>query len=1002
MKAILCLMGKLCLINKLLSLQHILALLLVITIIEVQQSVAQTPNRIKGNVSSASTSIPLVGVTIKVKNTNKTSATDVLGNYQIQANEGDILVFSFVGYDSFEFKVSKQDQINASLNPSTNQLEEVILNAGYYETSKRLATGSIAKISAAEIERQPVGNPLQAMQGRMAGVYIEQTSGIPGTAMNVLIRGRNSIDSGNDPLYLIDGIPFTAESFSSGSALNALSPLNLINPSDIETIEVLKDADATAIYGSRGANGVILITTKKGTAGKTQIQATASTGFSKVSRMMKMMNTAQYLEMRNEALSNDGIAPLASHHDVNGTWDQTRYTDWQKELIGGTANYSNGQLSLRAGDKQTQLLLSGNYHKQTTIFSKDQNTERSSMHFSASHKSPNERFKASVSSIFSSDNSTIFNGDLTNVALSLAPNAPALFKENGSLNWENSTWINPLRNFELSVGGQNRVLNTSAAMEYSIFDDLMFRTNFGFTDIRSNENIQKPSTFDDPALNYTADRATLSTNHTTIRSWIIEPQLHWTKAFGFGKIALLSGLTFQAEERTTTFMRGTGFASDALIGNIKAANQITVNKNDYSEYRYQALFGRLNYNFKNKYLINFTGRRDGSSRFGPNKRYANFASIGAAWIFSEEAFFENNLSFLSTGKLRGSYGTSGNDQIGDYEYLNVYEATGKYNNLSSLGPISLYNPDFGWEVNKKLEGTLDLGFIQDRIFLSATYYQNRSSNQLIKYPLAATTGFQSIRKNLDAKVQNIGFEFELNTVNVESRAFNWTSSLNLTFTRNKLLEFPNIETSSYAKDYIVGHPLDISKRYQFIGLNPEKGVWEVRDFNNDGKIDDDDKQIIVPRGPRYYGGLNNRLQYKKWELNFLFQFVNHTKENFRTMYNLPGINNQPARLLENRWKKPGDHADIQRFTIGYNTDAVYGYINYASSDAAIGDASYIRLKNIELSYEIPFLNNRMKNRIFIQGQNVFTLTNYFGLDPEIANLKLPTLRTLTAGIQITL
>lgn len=966
---------------------------------------------ILGKVISASTGEALPGAVIKVTSNKQTVLSNDKGEFIFSLANGVYnLSVHYLSYKtkSLNIQVPLADSLIIKLEVDDTNLNEVEINAGYYTVKDKERTGSISRITSETIARQPVSNPLLAMQATMPGIYIQQTSGIPGSNINVRIRGRNSIDAGNNPFYIIDGVPFSSQAMTSSFSSDVLyglagaSPFNSINPNDIESIEVLKDADATAIYGSRGANGVVLITTKKGKAGKTQVDFNVLSGFSKVSRKMKMFNTDQFLAMRREAFSNDGTTPGAADYDINGTWDQTRNTDWQKELIGGTAGFTNAQLSVSGGNEHTRFLLSGSFNSQTTVMPGDFGYNRYATHFSASHTGLNGKLKIDFSTILSADRNHLFDQDLTFNAIVLAPNAPALYNEDGSLNWEKSTWINPLSETRKDFLANGLNLSNNAIIIYRLLKGFTVKANLGFTDNRMNDRKIEPSSFYDPALNKTPANAISDFNNTRAQSWIAEPQLNWDAKFGFGKLSFLVGLTFQAQGRDQQALRGTGFPSDDLMQNLQAASVITVRDYSNTEYRYNAVFGRVNYIRKEKYILNLTGRRDGSSRFGPGKQFANFGAVGAAWLFSKEKWMER-FSFLSLGKLRASYGLSGNDQIGDYEFLDVYKSGNPYNGITGLNPLRLFNPDFAWEVNKKFELGLDVAFFNDRIRLTTGYYKNTSSNQLVKYPLALTTGFSSVRNNMAATVRNTGFELELNTVNIRNKQLSWSSSFNLTVPYNKLVAFPGLAASSYANTYVVGMPLNIRKLYKTTGINPQTGLWGFVDVNGDQIINSNgDQQFVEVIGQQFYGGFNNEISYKNLQLSVLFQFVKQRSGNFASSYGAyPGINNQPLAYLNKQWQKPGDAASVQKLTSGANTEATSAYSKYTESTGVVDDTSFIRLKNVQLAYTANKLfsgNNSVK--LFMQGQNLFMITKYFGLDPEMGGITMPGLRTVTFGANL--
>ncbi|MGX7668871.1 SusC/RagA family TonB-linked outer membrane protein [Flavobacterium pedocola] len=955
-------------------------------------------HKVTGTVHDTNGALP--GVSVTIKNTQTVTLTDGNGTYTVDAKPTDTLVFSFMGYKTQLIAVNYRSKINVTLQEDATQLQEVKVNAGYYSVKEKERTGSIAKISSKDLEKQPVTNVLAAMQGRMAGVSVTQTTGVAGGGFDIQIRGINSLRAnGNQPLYVIDGVPYSSDPIGTGVTSPVLptqpSPLNSINPDQIESIEILKDADATAIYGSRGANGVVLITTKKGKQGKTRFSANISSGIGTVTNFVDLMNTEQYLQMRHEAFVNDGISPYPFYaYDVNGTWDQTRYTDWQKELLGKNASFTNVQGSISGGTASTQFLVSTNYNKQTTVFPGDFGYKKGNVHVNLNHESEDKRFTITFSAGYTAQDNLQPRVDPTLTALSLAPNAPALYDSEGNLNWEGSTWNNPLADLRSVYHAKTSDLIATTVLSYKLMDNLELKSSFGFTETKNDANSISPSTTYDPAYGLGSEYSALFISEANRKSWIVEPQLNWKKEFASGKLDVLVGTTFQSQKGNQLVQLGFGFPSNSLIYNLASASNLYLLGSEETVYKYQAFFGRVNYNFKEKYIVNVTGRRDGSSRFGPGKQFANFGAVGAAWLFSKERLLEGN-KVLSFGKLRGSYGITGNDQIGDYQYLDTYASSGViYQGTIGLEPTRLFNPDFGWETNKKLELALETGFFNDRLFLTTGWYSNRSSNQLVGIPLPGTTGFTSLQANLDATVQNRGLELSLRTVNFQNTHFGWTTNVNFTQSRNKLLAFPDLENSTYSSQYIIGQPLNIKKVYHFTGINPVTGVYEFEDVNGDGVLSaQDDKQVIKDFNPEFFGGVQNQFRYRQLQLDFLFQFVKQLNWSPLVNASVPGtMSNQPIEVA-------GSH---QIYTDGSNGSAVDAFYRYIESDAAVVDASYVRLKNISLSWDVP--KRLLKNvtcRIYVQGQNLLTFTNYSGADPEFKSSGyLPPLKVWTTGMQL--
>lgn len=962
-------------------------------------------HQIQGTVTDGSN--PLPGVTIAVKSKSGAAAiSDYSGQYTISAAANDTLIVSFIGFKTAMIPVQGRKIVDVKLLYDTTTLQEVRVNAGYYSVKESERTGSIARITSKDIETQPVTNVLATMQGRMAGVSIIQTTGVPGGGFDIKIRGQNSLRTdANAPLYIIDGVPYSSDPIGYNQTATTFptvtSPLNNINPESIESIEVLKDADATAIYGSRGANGVVLITTKKGKAGKTTFTVKASTGAGTVTKFIKLMNTEQYLAMRRQAFVNDKLSQYKTRdYDINGIWDQNRYTDWQKELLGGTAQITNILGSVSGGSERTQFLLSGSYYTESSVFAGDFIYKKGGGQFSLNHQSENNKFRLTFSSGYNLQDNDQPAFDFTAESRTLAPNAPALYSADGSLNWENKTWSNPLRNLNAEYKSKTKDFITNTVLSYEVLPGLFIKSSLGYTNLITIETRTSPSTIFNPANNFTSARSSIYVNNTDRSSWIAEPQISLEKDFAGGKFDILFGSTFQHQATSRIFHSGNGFSSNSLIYNLAAASILTVLLNDETQYKYQAFFGRLNYNWQQKYILNLTSRRDGSSRFGPGDQFSNFGAVGAAWLFSNENLFKDS-RWISFGKIRTSYGTTGNDQIGDYQFLDTYSTSGvNYNGIIGLQPTRLYNENFGWEINKKLEAALELGFLKDRIFFTAAWYQNRSSNQLTGIPLPGTTGFSVLQANLDAVVENKGLELTLRTANFKSGNFNWITSFNITFAKNELIRFPGLESSSYSQQYRIGEPLNIKLLYNYKGIDSQSGVYQFEDRNGDGKISfPDDQQSVSDMNPKYFGGFQNHLSYKHWKLDFLFQFVN--QKNKAYLIGLPGqMTNQPTRMTDS-WQ-PGTDAQYQVFSSGTNTAAVDSNYLYSISNAGIEDASFIRLKNIAITYDLPLNLKETQCRIILQGQNLLTFTNYKDGDPEFTiSGFLPPLKVITAAVQLT-
>jgi TonB-linked SusC/RagA family outer membrane protein len=979
---------------------------------------------VTGKVTEAVTQESLAGVNILVKGTTRGTTTDADGKYSLDVETSDILIFSFIGYKTLETTIAGKTSIDITLENDATTMQEVVVKAGYWDVNEKENTGSIVRVTSDQISKQPVTNPLQALQGRLTGVYVTQTSGLPGAGFTIQIRGKNSLRSdGNEPLYIIDGVPYTNTSINSGAGQIVLgtSPFNNIDPASIESIDVLKDADATAIYGSQGANGVVLITTKKGKAGKTSITGGFYSGISQVPHRIDLLNTEQYLEMRREGFANDGITkyPVGTY-DIDGTWDQTRYTDWQKVLIGGTAHMSNADGSISGGSANTRFLLSGSYNKQTTVYPGDFAYQRGAAHFNFSHDSENKKLQLVLTTNFSTDNNNLPANDLIIQSIRLAPSSPRLFTDDGALNWENSTWENPLAKLVNKYKASTKGLFTNATISYEIFKGLTVKTNMGYNTLQ----MQEVSTFPLKAYSPARIAAGLANGQayfgrSSADTWVVEPQVEFIKKVGIGDLTAFAATTFRQSSQDRQSIYAGGYTVDALIEDITSAPFIIPSASS-SQYRYCAVYGRINYNIRQKYIINLTARRDGSSRFGPRRRFGNFGAVGVAWIFSNENLFSQNTilnNLLSFGKLRASFGTSGNDQISDYQYSETYTSIKSYTGTgTSIVPSRIANPYYAWEVNQKLEAAIELGFINDRIKLNMNWYRNQSSNQLVGQSIPTTTGFSSFQANFPATVRNQGWEFELSAINITRHSFKWTSSINLTIPQNKLVAYPDIQNSAYANVYEVGKSTFATKKNHYLGVNPSTGIHTFEDNDRDGNpFGAADKYVLVKVGQDYYGGLRNTITAGSFDISFFFQFTKQTGLNYISSFGPAGvsINNQPVFVMS-RWSESSVNqgkpiTSIQKFTSSNTSDAGSAYNSSISTgtDFAVSDASFVRLQNISLEWHIPqaILKKAAVTgaSLYVQGQNLFTLTNYYGFDPQTTSfVSLPTLRVITVGGRITL
>lgn len=965
---------------------------------------------------------PLAAVSVTVKNSTKGVNTNEQGEYLLRGiSETDVLVFSSIGYEKMEVSVNGRTVINVQLTVAVSALDEAVV-IGYGKTSKRFNTGSVSSVTSQSIEDQPVADPISALQGRVAGLNIVSTSGLPGSNLQVRLRGENSLNNGSDPLYIVDGVPFISTPLNQFNGANgSQNPLASINPNDIDRIDVLKDADATAIYGSRGANGVILISTKRGKSGKAVTDFNIYSGVSMVSRKVDMLSTSEYLAMRREAFAADGATPTAANAPDLLTWNQNLQNDWQDLLIGQTSNVTQAQASISGGNENTRFLFSGTYRNESTVLPSDLGYKRGSAHLSLDHSSVDKKFNITASINYSADKNNIIGTDITQF-YKLPSNMP-VYNDDGSYYWF-SNLQNPMAYLNRSFETKTNNLIANSVIRYTILPGLNIRANLGYTSTSFKQTATLPEISFNPD-NYSGSSAQYG--FSDVSSYIVEPQADYAVKLGSGDLQLLAGASWQQNNSEGHYLSGSGYSSDVLLKNMKDAAELSVQNYNFADYRYQSVFGRATYNWKQKYLLNATFRRDGSSRFGPDKRFGNFGSIGAAWIFSGEDFISNALPFLSFGKLRGSYGSTGNDQIGDYAYLDSWSSVNfPYGGANGLYPTRLANTEYSWETNRKLEAALELGFLKNAVLFNVNYYNNRSGNQLIQYSLSPQSGFDSYIANLPAKVENSGWEFEVNTTNVRKKNFSWTTSANLSIVSNKLLEYPGLAESVDASRYVIGQSIRIIKGYQFTGVNSQTGVAEFLDVDKDGDLTEEGDFVIIGNTlPKFYGGLQNSLTYKGWQLDILFQFVKQEGPtiDYGAQAAVYGTLANQTTKLEDRWKQPGDITTVPRGSATSSNEAYLALNNqYRYSSAVWGDASFIRLKNLSLKYDLSRFTRAWKIRsssVYFQAQNLLTITHYDGFDPEtkgfdrttvsevlpfgtIRPAVVPTLSTFTLGLRFSL
>lgn len=967
--------------------------------------------------SSGNDTIGLSNATIQVLDHNISTRSQSDGRFSIKTDlaEGKLKV-AFLGFKTREVPFSSKvdSPILVYLEPDNNSLEEVQV-IGYGQTTKRFNTGSVATISAKEIEQQPVTNVLSALSGRMTGVFVQTTNGLPGGNINIQIRGTGSIQAGTNPLYIIDGVPFDGEAedqtslLASNNIAGAINPLNILNPNDIENISVLKDADATAIYGSRGSNGVVLITTKKGKSGGTRINLNLNQGFSKIANHPNLLNLEQYLDLRREAFTNDNRIPSSdpSSRDYAPdltVWSQTKGTNWSEYVFGHTANLTSSQLSVSSGNKNTNFNISGNFRTEGAIMLGDNTYNKGGLQSTITHISDNGRFRINLSSIYNLDKTDLSNPkNSSNLIFLLPPNYP-LFNEDGTYNWYAGHNVEAQQHARSRSNTNNFVGNFFTSYNIPIGIDL--KVSVGY----NRRSSAQRQIFPTASLNTTQINNTLFGDNSST-SFIVEPQAEYKKDFGSSKLQFLIGGTYQSRLIERLSIKASNFSNEFLMENLGSAGVLDSRTNNFQQYKYISAFGRLTYNIQDKYILNATARRDGSSRFGPDNRFGNFYSIGGAWLFSKEKWIKDNIGILSFGKLRASYGLTGNDQISDYAYLSTYVVNGSntYQNISILKPSRIFNRRFHWEVTKKMEAATELGFMKDRLLLTANYYRNRSDNQLVNYPLPTITGFPSYQANLPAIVQNMGWEFDLKALVIENQKFRWATTANFTLPKNKLVKFDNIENSSYANTLKVGY--DITRVYgnHFVGVNAETGIAQYTDKEGQIATSPYSFHTIGKRTPDFYGGFGNNFSYKNFQLDIFTQFAKQASFGNLAFaqFGFQAVNGY--QILTTRWSNIGDNALLPKVS----SNQRHGTSQISRSNANYFDITYLRLKNVSLVYNLPAsLSKKIGSqsiKLSVVAQNIFTLwdNGVPVLDPETGgnvslDTAIPPVKSIVFGINLTL
>ncbi|WP_461126730.1 SusC/RagA family TonB-linked outer membrane protein [Spirosoma aerophilum] len=956
--------------------------------------------RITGRVTSQQDGLPVPGVNIAVRGTTNGVSTDANGNYTIMVpGSSAVLVFTSIGLVPQEITVGSRTVINVPMKEAVNELSQVVVT-GYNTTQRKDITGSIASVSPEKFKDIPVASFDQALQGQAAGVQVTQSSGTPGGGLTVRVRGNTSISASNRPLFIVDGVPVADGGLSGrefgGQSDNALS---LFNPNDIESFQILKDASAKAIYGSRAANGVVLITTKRGKAQKTSFTLDVQRGMTDVVKRPDLLNATELLELQREAVTNANLDPDKLGL-IKGVTDGQN-TDWINSVL-RKGIYQQYQLSTQGGNDRTQFYLSGSYRDEQGVQLNNQFT-RYTGQLKLDHKATdklsfgtNLTLSRALNKRVKGDN--FLDGVYSGAMKSLPYYSP--YNEQGRLygpadaEYPGFPNFNPVAQALLPRFNAYTVkLLAGLYAEYEILQNLRFRSKVSIDYNNVTEDQFEPST--------TAIGGFLSSvggqgygvyinqsSSTFVNTNTLTYNFQIAEKHQFNALAGVEILQATARDGN---VQGRVFPSDDFTY-INSAGVVDQGGSSVTNNGLLSTFGEARYSYDEKYLATITARYDGSSRFGQSRRFGVFPSASVAWRISSEKFMER-FRFLSDLKLRGSYGFTGNERIGDFLFLGTW-ASVTYSGATGVGPASLANANLQWERTREANIGLDASFFNGRLNFIVDAYDNLTDKLLFAQPIPQTTGFSTVQGNI-GKVSNKGIELTISTVNVD-RAVRWNTDLNLSHNQNKVVELASTEPVfrgyqgngvSSTNVVLPGQPLGTFWGLKFLGVDPATGDAIYDDKNGDGRITPADGQVIGNAQPKLYGGLTNKVSWKGIDLSALLQFsYGNSILNFsnQTLLNSGAdIQNNQTRQALKRWRKEGDITSVPRYEY-QNT-----YNNYTSS-RFVEDGSYLRLKNVSLGYNLPkkWVNKyKVSNaRFYVSATNILTWTRYSGADPEVSTL----------------
>lgn len=960
---------------------------------------------ITGKVTSTDDGSGLPGVNVVVKGTTTGTVTDSDGRYTLQVpSSGGVLSFTFVGYVTQETEVGSRTTLDVSMATDVTQLSEVIVTS-YGQQEKRTLTGSVSVVKSETFQNLPIQSVDRAIQGRAAGVQIGAASGQPGGALTVRIRGVGSVNASNDPLWIVDGVQLGRFGQTTQGSSN---PLASINPNDIESVEILKDAASAAIYGAQAANGVVIVTTKKGKKGRSNLDITAQVGTVEPLNLYKMMGAEDFATIRAEAYRNAGLPLTGATGAFTIFGDPANIqnrTDWVNEIF-RTGNLRTYDINLSGGDEKTTFLLSGSYTKQEGQIIQSE-FERGTVRLNVTHKPlPKLTLTTNLSLAYQRTFGAIANGNFVNgpfqAAFTAQPTSP-VFAPDGSGNYALYPIANPgshLFGYNIKQGVEEEVrlgrlpqTISSFQAAYEIMPGLTAQGFVGVDASFGTDNNQRPGSI--PVF---AGGQMAVTSRRTI-AWNTNATLNYSKKIGTDhSISALVGFEYRNEQRGGVTASQFTFANPALRLLSQGATARPAAEFFFNNAR-QGVFGQLKYVFRDRYIADFTVRRDGSSRFGSNSKYGNFWAGSVAWRASEEEFIKK-LNFFQDLKIRAAWGKVGNSEINDYDWFTAYgtpaagapgiAAGAQYLGGSLLRLTRLGNDLISWEEKFQTNYALDFSILNGRLNATVEYYDYRTKALLFDVPLLNDAGVNSVRGNT-GEVQNAGFDIEVGGVIMDTRGFKWEARGNFSTVENKVLALPNNQ-QRIGNSLIVGKPISFFYLFDYAGVNPANGKAMIYDSARNLAYQGRTRDAWV-RGtpiPSWFGGLSNTFSYKGLALEVFFQYSGGNQAYNGDLTNLysvgSNVNNQLQTVL-GRWQQPGDVTNLGRQFQGGVIDGFDQQFGTFSTTQYMSDASYIRLKQVTLSYSIPQkLVSKLKlNKcnVFIQGLNLITWTKYQGIDPEV-------------------